>query len=352
MNQRECVYVVGAGFSAGLGYPLTSDLLFRLWEKIDDDNFKRRLEKVIRFHHPSFKPQRFMSFPNIEQLLSEIQVNQQLFGASRQYEGNFTKPKLQAYYGELLQNIFDWFHEISTAVESNSQQMTWLNQFKNKVHKENAAIISFNWDLELDWLLFEKDLSSTSYGFSGDINSQPILLKPHGSLNWFEEEQGEFLSSSKRTRIFTSRGKDSVYAFSEYRAPISKTGRTYTPLIVPPVYLKKFNKPVFRGLWRNCTSILSTAKKIVFLGYSMPLADLHVQFIMRCGFHNQKEGELGQGGKRTKPTGSAEVVIVNPDRSAAERIATVVEPENHCQWISAPVAEWIRATEKITKNKN
>jgi hypothetical protein len=27
---RECVYIVGAGFSAGLGYPLTADLLQRL----------------------------------------------------------------------------------------------------------------------------------------------------------------------------------------------------------------------------------------------------------------------------------------------------------------------------------
>jgi hypothetical protein len=33
-SQRDCVYVIGAGFSAGLGYPLTGDLLFRLWPKL------------------------------------------------------------------------------------------------------------------------------------------------------------------------------------------------------------------------------------------------------------------------------------------------------------------------------
>jgi hypothetical protein len=31
------VHVVGAGFSAGLGYPLTSDLLVRLWDRLDAD---------------------------------------------------------------------------------------------------------------------------------------------------------------------------------------------------------------------------------------------------------------------------------------------------------------------------
>jgi hypothetical protein len=67
-KRRECVYVIGAGFSAGLGYPLT--LLQRLWPKLDAD-LKRRLVKVVRFHHPRFDERRFSSFPNIEELLSE-----------------------------------------------------------------------------------------------------------------------------------------------------------------------------------------------------------------------------------------------------------------------------------------
>src|SRR5271169_399954 len=64
-----------------------------------------------------------------------------------------------------------------------------------------------------------------------------------------------------------------------------------------------------------CTDVLSTARKVVFLGYSMPTSDIHAQFITRCGFHNQKEGKLFAGGNRTKPTGPAEVVIVNPIRT-------------------------------------
>ena len=346
MKQRECVYVVGAGFSAGLGYPLTSDLLFRLWEKTGDDNFKEKLGKVIRFHHPGFKPERFASFPNVEQLLSEMLVNEQLFDASRQYEGKFTKADLQQLQKDLLLKIADWFHDISKARKPDAPQTAWLKQFQEQVYNENAAIISFNWDLELDWLLFRRGLNSASYGFSNYTSNQPILLKPHGSLNWFEEKQGKFLSDSKRTQIFTSRRKGAVYAFLKFRAPTSKVGRTYTPLIIPPVYLKSFDKPIFKALWRKCTSVLSTAKRIVILGYSMPSADLHAQFIMRCGFHNQKEGELGKAGKRKTATGSAEVIIVNPDRAAAERIEAVVGTDHNCQWVSMPAAEWIRAVVK------
>lgn len=81
----------------------------------------------------------------------------------------------------------------------------------------------------------------------------------------------------------------------------------YTPLIVPPVHLKEFSKPIFTALWRETVSVLSTAKKVVFLGYSMPENDLHVQFIMRCGFHNQSEGIPTTGRKRTAGTGGADV---------------------------------------------
>ncbi len=93
--ERKCVYVIGAGFSAGLGYPLTSDLLMRLWNRIDD-SLKEQLSRVITFHHPGFDSKRFSSFPNIEQLLSEMLVNEELFDASRQYKGKFLNNKPRA----------------------------------------------------------------------------------------------------------------------------------------------------------------------------------------------------------------------------------------------------------------
>jgi len=116
MSGRRNVYVIGAGFSAGLGYPLTSDLLVRLWDRIDQE-LKVGLKKVIGFHHPGFDPKKFTSFPNVEQLLSEMLVNEELFDASRQYEGNFTKADLEDLQRDLLLAITNWFHELSRAVK-------------------------------------------------------------------------------------------------------------------------------------------------------------------------------------------------------------------------------------------
>ena len=273
-RQRDCVYVIGAGFSAGLGFPLTSDLLVRLWDRIDNE-LKKRLKRVITFHHPGFVPKRFSSFPNVEQLLSEMLVNEELFDASRQYEGRFTKAALNRLQRDLLLKIGDWFHEIAKGVNASEPDVPWLEEFRECVEQENAAIISFNWDLILDELFFGGSVDEVSYGFASKQRVGPVLLKPHGSLNWFEETQGRYIKDKKKALIFKGDTEHTVFAFREPRAPVSSRDRVYTPLIVPPVYLKNFESPVFQTLWKNCTAALSAARKVVFLGYSMPAADLH-----------------------------------------------------------------------------
>lgn len=71
---RDIVYVIGAGFSAGLGYPLTKSLLIDVWSRLEERS-KTQLRKIIQFHHPAFTVNRKTSFPDIEQLLTEIAVN-------------------------------------------------------------------------------------------------------------------------------------------------------------------------------------------------------------------------------------------------------------------------------------
>src|SRR5437867_4138524 len=108
---RDTVYVVGAGFSAGLGYPLTKSLLIDVWSRLNKDSMEQ-LRKIIEFHHPAFSTKRKTTFPDIEQLLTEIAVNLELFEASRPGEGTFRKKQLEGSREELLSSIARWFHEI------------------------------------------------------------------------------------------------------------------------------------------------------------------------------------------------------------------------------------------------
>jgi hypothetical protein len=334
---RDTVYVVGAGFSVGLGYPLTKSLLIDAWDRVPKES-RDQLRKIIEFHHPSFTRKRTTSFPDIEQLLTEMVVNLQMFEASRPAEGSFTKKQLEESWEILLFTIAKWFHE----VYEDASTTDWLDQIIKRLQDENAAVVSFNWDLILDQLLFGGKLDSKSYGLSEKLASGPLLLKPHGSLNWYQGTQLKHVPDLKRTEIFHDDDeKKCVHAFLRPRGIKSKSGKRYTPLIIPPTYLKDFTPAIFQQLWKNCTDVLSTPRRLVFLGYSLPAADLHAQFIFRCGFHNQLRGRLKKDGARHRPTGAAEVIIVNPDQDAAKRIESVAGPDIACTWVPKRVQDWL-----------
>ena len=78
---RHTVFVVGAGFSFDLGYPLTSQLLPRVKTRFSR-TFAEQFEDVVRFHHPGWDRRR-ATLPDIEQLLTELSANEDLLPAIR-----------------------------------------------------------------------------------------------------------------------------------------------------------------------------------------------------------------------------------------------------------------------------
>lgn len=319
------VYVIGAGFSKGAGYPLTSDLLPEVWSHLSSST-QTLLEKVVRFHHPYFEPRRKKSFPNIEEVLTQISVNLDMFSSSRIVEGNFRREDLERVRHELLYTIATWFHSLFSAALSKD----WLLHFAEVLKRERATIISFNWDLLLDRLLFG-DPTAESYGLSDSLPTGPVLLKPHGSLNWFAGDQVKSVPTAKLHLLLDGpRDTDRVYCFRHPRGIKSTVGRQYMPLLITPTFAKEFDSnPVYEKLWKRVTRALSTARKVVFVGYSLPPSDLQAQFILRCGFHYQADGlrtELGR--RKSRPTGPADVLVINPDSAVSKRVRNVVGPKS------------------------
>lgn len=327
------VYIVGAGLSAGLKFPTIRNLLEEIWPRLRHAGLADELADVVRFHHPNFNPMLTATFINAEQLLSEMKANEQLFDSSRPATGRFTSVELEHRRQGLLLEVAAWFHELQAKALVNPP--AWLNRLVDRIKREHAQIISFNWDLVLDEVLFGNDLRRRSYGLGR--RSGVRLLKPHGSLNWFEETNGRYLKVTKKFRL-TGKRPDRVFAFRPYRAPTS-TRRSYMPLIVPPVLNKEFESPLFHRLWQETVSMLSTASEVRFLGYSLPQADFHARFILRCGFHNQEHGELNANGRRKAATGRAMVTIVDPDPTVAPRIEDAVGWP--CQYAPGTVEDWI-----------
>ena len=85
MNRKgfshHAVFVVGAGASADLGYPLTRDLLSGL-ERCLGARLQHDFKEIVEFHHPvSYGSMRIL--PDIEELLTEILANEDLLPTLR-----------------------------------------------------------------------------------------------------------------------------------------------------------------------------------------------------------------------------------------------------------------------------
>ena len=140
----EDVYIIGAGFSVGLGYPLLSNLLDYVWNDISEDD-KMTIAKVIKFHNPNFEPNHPFTYPDIETLLTQFDANIELFGHTRQIEGKFEKTKLVTARNTLLVEMAKKFHKTNKTVSI--ENFSWLDAFKKRISSGSPTIISFNYDL-------------------------------------------------------------------------------------------------------------------------------------------------------------------------------------------------------------
>jgi hypothetical protein len=111
------------------------------------------------------------------------------------------------------------------------------------------------------------------------------LLKLHGSVNWRVPlgHRSPYAADSIRhhEEWFKTLGEKVGLDAIE---PYLETG----PIIVPPVLTKTelVEQPILRLTWSLALASLRQAKKVVFLGYSMPLTDIAASFLFREGLRH------------------------------------------------------------------
>ncbi len=172
------------------------------------------------------------------------------------------------------------------------------------------TIISFNYDCLIDWSLKSKATAEkwnpkTGYGFecsntdvwtSGDKESDSKtsvkLLKLHGSLNW------NVVANSKQVSL-----RQNPYSI--------ETNQPHN--IIPPVWDKRTKDWPYSDIWNRAKAAIYEAHAIVFVGYSMPTTDVATQVLFRAARQEKGQGNLVES-----------LTIVNPDRSAGDRIVKVM----------------------------
>lgn len=261
---------------------------------------------------------------------------------------NPLRASVQAYF-ELI-DLYAW-----EVLRTTNWMIGKAGLIKRVLQKEIAAgrsvsIITFNIDLlienALERLAHSRPKASwglrDAYGFASPLTwvqgenkepfdwSEPVeipLYKMHGSVNWVFQTRDYFPPAdlvSKSRKVFQV--VDKVLEADRLRVR-SRGGKGRAvwwafPLIVPPIYEKHaFIRTHLQEVWDNAETALATADKVVFWGYSFPVADTHAR-------------QFFQGVADRNPVLRAPVII-NPDPATGSALWTLLRANQVTQYRGA-----------------
>jgi hypothetical protein len=284
------VFVLGAGFTKAFlpNAPLMVDdyggaVLAKKFENFD---YASRVLEWERTHNQGEKI-------NIERLLTRL-------AGHMPYDYD---QKADEELGMLLVEVKKSYINRIEAVRENVDYMKYLNDFAEYCVSNNIICITFNYDDVFDEAIWKVAGSMErrnkpywnpdgGYGFfcrpsrcavedmivQKDIKTDMLLLKLHGSINWYPRR-----GYTEPYSVDAIMHHERWYEPTKY-AEINEDVKFHIepePFLVPPILVKSaiVEQPILRLLWYLAYEALFRARKVTFVGYSCPLTDIAVRIL-------------------------------------------------------------------------
>ena len=303
--QRDIVFVLGAGASHPDGVPLQQDILPLI---ISDDTCgiagSAIGQQTREFVNDNFYVDEGANvYPELEAVFGFldyfIQQNESL---NSTYDHSTIR--------QIKENLIKAIHYIVNLRTDERSQI--YHHFWDSIARDNrnVSIITLNYDtlLEqafdfmfrklgyLDYCIhlmnYERLAALKTFNFWVNtrlpvtirVGEDPVpikVIKLHGSLNWkYCNCCNQVLLTPWDRKIDLNRGKLIGHTYPEaeeydYHCPID--GTEFQTLIMPPSYMKSLNHPVITQLFGEAATEIRASRKIVFIGYSLSDADVHIK---------------------------------------------------------------------------
>lgn len=306
MNQiynNNNVYVLGAGFSKEANMPLTKDFLIRMREAADwletneDTQSIKHIRDVFDFRlKASGAAYRVnINIEDIEQLFSLAAAKEsnsfneaivESIAATLNYCERIAERKnidltISSEFAKrlpkaILKNDVE-YNNISNSYLCYSYDYyigNMLGIFKKNNVDTNNTFLSFNYDTILENSLWNLGYK-VNYGIKGidapselhNSESGIKVLKLHGSINW-KLKPGSM-------GLF-------IQAFRNYDDTSESKGDR---VLLPPTWQKTFSGHL-QYVWKNAVSAISTATRLVIIGFSIPETDIHFKYLLSAGLQD------------------------------------------------------------------
>ena len=334
------VFFIGAGFSAGLHYPVGKTLTARLVrylsgkpEKIglrrhgftssleNNNELARRAREIVatieyfvstyfctslnNIHHIDVAEfytmaQSLAEMPGLFGL--ETKSNNSAAPARRERlkDEEMLRLQIRHLYRDLAAATRTYFYDICTSVP--------LPRDIEAVFRSITpydAIVNFNWDEEVDVRLSATncDVVYTKAGWRTPRvrDKRYLVLRPHGSVGWYDLSQGiankdSYLIAQEDTSI--PRFEKRIVSYPQIELPSDMLDEENSffldcpPIITPPTFAKQFQYAEQLRIWQEVLEVCSEAKTFVFLGYSLPQDDYLTRAAIRSALRNTSPEEI------------------------------------------------------------
>ncbi len=334
---RDCIFFFGAGASYSDGVPLQNSIVPEILNpsniNFEKSVLRRRIENFIIKYFPFSVDDDY--YPSLETLFSfidyfvinEISLDKDyschnlmdlreclisvIYYVTSQSKKKVVFPAEEKLVGRSNDSVYSFFWE------------------RLRKTRRNISIITTNYDNLLDdafdrWFYLDYGLidycvdfinytSESIMGFDWWINprkpipwekpnTRPIkLIKIHGSLNWkYCNCCSQAILTPWNNDIHLDTGKftltkDCVKEKWNDLHCCPRDGNPLSPIILPPSHNKVLTHPIIQSLMIEAQNEIRVARKIVFIGYSFPEADMHIKAIFnKCLSKN------------------VEIIVVNP----------------------------------------
>jgi len=187
----------------------------------------------------------------------------------------------------------------------------WLSTLVSEFHRRRNTVLTFNYDNLIEYAVLSSELMDLHppkgervrpRDILGDLPPPPAhpsrlagplaetfsLLKLHGSLNWYWST-GDITGATLNTWDLGG-GFESWEQADEDERRRRLPGRV--PFIVPPTATKSayYRNPVTKEMWQRAAQALRHPRRVVLMGYSLPLTDLVFTSMLRENLPPGAEG--------------------------------------------------------------
>lgn len=310
--KSKTVFILGAGFSVEANAPSQEKLVSKIFEvhSLNSHVFKEnKISEFKRFLSETLGiPEHLHETIPLEDIFTPLDSCIANNVSFKNLNTSDLVQKRQLVF-ELIGLTLQHLLENSNKEYIDSFAAYIVNSSKGRINKyrefDPISIISTNWDILLDNSIYNKIRNQNELGVvdyccyvsSYEKNDETVkpgleilgkggfntkILKLHGSLNW--------LQCPKCQRIYVKfNDKIAMNPFSNIKKPTCRhcnknfgnyDAHNLVANLIMPTFIKDLSNPQYKIIWQNAGIELSEAKKIVFIGYSLPQADFEMRQLL------------------------------------------------------------------------